>query len=297
MELYDLATSIKEHGLSNKLVNKMSYSINAQTIANIYAEKGFKNTSKWLIFSLKNRDSPFNQDLQDIIRSFRTEFRLYQREIYNNPEFNADCFETIFRTIIAGMSSGQAKFYNLTTKLIPLIGRIIENNKRMNDLMTDVVTLSYEAKYNRFCHYYQNLWEGDYKYVRRTLLAMKRLKEGKSITITETLALLSDETNIEPKASLQEVTPERLRIGEHEHLRHAIAHSNYKFIKEEEKMEFWDVNTRTQKYSWGPKKFTLRDFSVPLIEVDLFCEVYGLHVLLLLALEHISETKIKPKKP
>lgn len=269
----------------------MTYDINAQTIAKLFAEKGFKYTAKWIIFSFDEKFSPFLMDIDDILKSFRIEFRSYRREYYNNPEFNADCFETVFKNIISGMSSGQKSFQDLTTKLIPLMSQIIENNRAMDNLMTDAASLDLDKKFYRCCHYYQNLWEGDYKFVRRNLLAMKRLKEGKAITITETLALLIDGTKIEPKASLEEVTPESLSIGDHEHLRNAVAHSNYKFIQEEGKMQFWDIEPRTQHYSWGPKKYTFEEFTKSLIEVNLFCEAFGLQIILLMAFEDIAKNK------
>jgi hypothetical protein len=268
----------------------MDNSVNARTIAKNFAEKGFKITSKWITFSLDNKDSPFIKDLQDIVNSFKIEFKFYRQEHYNDPKFNNGCFETIFHTMVGGMSTGPEKFRELTTKLVPVMRRIIENNRGMDTLLIDTQNLKPNEEFHRYCHYYQMLWEGDYKLVRKNLLAMKRLREGKNIAITETLALAIGK-KIESTTSLAEVTPERLKTGDHVHLRNAIAHFHFRFIGEEGKMEFWDIDPRTQKYSWGPKKYTLEEFSKPLLEINLFCEAFGLLVLLLMALTDLSNCK------
>ncbi len=57
------------------------------------------------------------------------------------------------------------------------------------------------------------------------------------------------------------------------------------------KMEFWDSYSSTQKCNWEPKRLIFEEFAVPLIEVNLFCEAFGLQTLLLMALEDISKTK------
>ena len=90
------------------------------------------------------------------------------------------------------------------------------------------------------------LWEGDYTLVKQNLLAMKRLREGKNVEITPTLGLSIDK-KIESKASLSEVIPERLKKSSYRHLRNAIAHAHSRFLEKEEKMEFWDIDQRTQQ--------------------------------------------------
>ena len=159
----------------------------------------------------------------------------------------------------------------------------------MDNLLKDVKNLELNETFHRYCHYYQMLWEGDYKFVKKNLLAMKSLREGENIAITETLAVTVDNKKVESTTSLEEVIPTRLKTGEHLHLRNSIAHYNFKFISAEEKMEFWDLDPRTQKYSWELKKYTLEEFSKPLIEINLFCEAFGLIVLLLMALSDLSK--------
>jgi hypothetical protein len=254
-----------------------------------FAERGFKNTSKWITFSLEKKMSPFLDDIQDIVNSIRIEFRSYRQEFYNDPQFNDDCFETIFSIIVGGMSVGREEFQGLTFRLAPLIDRIFETSKGMNILLKDAKNLELNEKFQRYCHYYQMMWESDYKFFRRNLLAMKRLRAGKKIAITETLAIASDEKAIESDASLEEVIPKRLKTGDHTHLRNSIAHCNFKFIKQDEKMEFWDINPKTQKYSWEPKKYSLEEFSMRLIEIDLFCEAFVFSVLLLMALSDLNK--------
>jgi hypothetical protein len=238
---------------------------------------------------LENKISPFKDDIQDIINSFRIEFRSWRQEFYDDPEFNDECLEKIFSIYLGGMSLGTKEFNALSIKLTPLVSKVLDSNEGMNSLINEAKKLELSEKFQRYCHYYQMLWESDYKLFRRNLLAMKRLREGRKIGITETFAITIDESEIESPSSLEEVIPARLKKGDYVHLRNSIAHANYKFIKKEGKMEFWDVNQKTQKYSWGPKKYSFEEFSKSLIEINLFCEAFILVSLLLMTLQALKK--------
>ena len=115
---------------------------------------------------------------------------------------------------------------------------------------------------------------------------MKLLKQGKDVTVTETLGLLTDE-EIEKERNFREILPEGLKSGNHRNLRNAIAHTNFRYIDNEQKVEFWDINPNTQMYSLNPMKLTYAEFSKSLVEVNLFCEIFGLVSLVLIALEDV----------
>jgi hypothetical protein len=267
----------------------MVNSANARSMAENFSKNGFKNTAKWITFSMENKDSPFLQDMTDIVNAFKIEFRFHRREFFDDPEFKSDCFEIIFGIIVSGMSTGHQKFRELTTKLVPLTKRLLENKKGTDSLVTDTQNLELTEAFHRFCNYYQMLWEGDYKLVRKNLLAMKRLREGKNVEITETLSIATDENTVETANALKEVTPERLKNEEYEHIRNAIAHYNFNFKTEEGKMEFWDINPRTQQYSWKPKKYNIEEFSRFIMEITLYCEAFSFAVLLIMVLTDLNK--------
>jgi len=267
----------------------MDNDVNPRTMARNFAKRGFKNTSDWIIFSLENKTSPFKDDIQYIITSFKTEFRSWRHEFYDDPKFNDECLEKIFTIYLGGMSQGTREFNALSTKLTPLVSKVLDSSEGMNSLINDVKKLDLSEKFERYCHYYQMLWESDYKLFRRNLLAMKRLREGRKVGVTETFAITRGENEIESTTSLEEVIPERLKSVDYWHIRNAIAHSNCKFIKEEGKMKFWDVNPKTQKYSWGPKKYSFEEFSKCLIEINLFCETFVLVTFLLMTLDALKK--------
>ena len=54
-------------------------------------------------------------------------------------------------------------------------------------------------------------------------------------------------------------------------------------------MQFWDINPQTKVYSLRPQKYTFIEFQKPLIEVNLFCEIFGFIILTLVAVEDLSK--------
>jgi len=125
-----------------------------------------------------------------------------------------------------------------------------------------------------------------FKNVKKNLLAMKRLNEGKDVDVTETLGLLTDE-DIEKENNLKEILPEKLKIGNHSNLRNSIAHANFRYINDENKMEFWDVYPFSQKYSMEPIRLTFKEFTNSLLEVKFFCDIFGFIVMAHIAMEDI----------
>jgi hypothetical protein len=261
----------------------------ARIMAKEFAGIGFTLTSKWILFSLENRQSPFLADIQDIINAFRAEYRLYKADFFDDPEYNDECTKIVFDIVVKGMKNGHKEFRELTTKLVPLDERVIENSNSIDYLFDNIQKLGSEEKFRRYCQYYQMQWEGDYKYVKKSLLAMNSLNFNQKVEITKTLAITINNKKIESTITFDQVIPSRLQSSEHVHLRNSIAHYNTKFLKKEYKMEFWDIDTRTQNYSWGPKKYSLEEFSKPLIEIYLFCQAFSLSVMLLMALSDLNK--------
>jgi hypothetical protein len=184
------------------------------------------------------------------------------------------------------MSSGQEKFYPLVTELIPLMDKIIQTNRLLEDIIISAENLDYKPKFYLICFYYLMLMEGSYKNVMKNLLAMKRTKEGKDVRITETLGLISDK-ELENDTNLKEILPEKLKDSIYRNLRNSIAHANFQYVIGEKQIRFWDINPRTQRFSLKPIKLTYHEFTKLLVELNLFCEIFGFIMLTLLAIEDI----------
>lgn len=265
----------------------------ARLIAEEFEYHGFKQTAKWIIFSLENPDSPLLDDFKDIINTFRSEFGQYSVGPIDDPKYNRECFDICMKTIFKGVKNGNEKLKNLITKLGPLFERIIENNESMDSMIDGIKELELYERFHRHCRFYQMLWEGDYRFVRKTLLAIDRLNNNQELEISETLTIMAQGVKIESASAFDEVIPERLKGREHRHLRNAIAHYSLRFLKEEGKMEFWDIEPNTQRYSWGPKKYSLKEFQNYLAEVDIFWEASGFALMLLMV---TSDLRYKRKK-
>ena len=97
---------------------------------------------------------------------------------------------------------------------------------------------------------------------------------------------LVTEEEIETEKNLKEILPERLKRSNHRNLRNSIAHTNFLYV-DNEKMEFWDIYPKTQKYSLEPTKLTCVEFSKSLVEVNFFCEIFGFIIFVLIALEDV----------
>jgi hypothetical protein len=261
----------------------------ARMMAKGFADIGFMFTSKWIIFSLENPESSFAIDIQDIINAFRSEFRLYKGDFFDDPQYNDECTEKVLNIVVKAMNVDRKQFRELTTKLKSLNERVTENGKSIDYLTANIQNLGLEEKFRRYCQFYQLQWEGDYKFIKKSLLAMNSLDINQKIEVTKTLAITMSNKNIESTVAFDKVLPLRLQASEHVHLRNSIAHYNNRFLKEEEKMEFWDIETRSQNYSWGPKKYSFEEFLKPLFEVYLFCQAFSLTVMLLMALSDLNK--------
>lgn len=260
----------------------------AEDIAKLFNEKGLTNTSKWITFAIKTKLPDPKKDLEDIVNSLKNEIRGYRQEYYKDSSFRESCFDTIWKNVLLGMSAGQARFRELTRKLIPLMNKIIQTNKLLEDVVIVAEKLDQKPKFYMICFYYLILMEGSFKNVMKNLLAMKRLIGGKNVTVTETLGLITEE-EIEKEWNLKEILPERLKNSNHRNLRNSIAHANFRYVDNENKMKFWDINPKTQKYSLTPIKLTYNEFSKPLLEVNFFCVIFGFIILVLIALEDIAK--------
>lgn len=260
----------------------------AERIAELFDRKGLTNTSKWIIFSINTKLPDPKKDLDDIVNSLRNEIRGYRREYYHDSRFRKSCFDIIWKTVLLGIATSEERFEGLTKELVPLMSKIIQTNKLLEDIVKATQNLDQEAKFYMICFYYLMLMEGSFKNVMKNLLAMKRLTEGKNVTVTETLGLVTEE-EIEKEQNLKEILPERLKRGNHRNLRNSIAHANFRYNNNENKMEFWDIYPKTQQYSLEPIKLTYEEFSKSLVEVNLFCEIFGFINLVFMALEDVTK--------
>lgn len=268
----------------NKSFRNMASRITAEQVATLFRQKGLINTSKWIDFAKKNRMQDFTRDSRDIIDSLREEVRNYHQEHFPNSAFKEACFNAVWGNTLFGMQNGMTAFNKLTLQLAPTIKEIIESDKALEEIANVAKGLEPKARYYMICFYYLILWEGTFKNVRKNLFAMNLIGQGKSVEIDDTLDLLFDKTNRE---SLKGVLPECLQNGNHDNYRNAIAHAHFRYIDKENKMEFWDIDQRAHEFSLLPKKVTFEEFSNVLLEINIFCEVFGLVTLALVALDDI----------
>ncbi len=277
----------KKH-ISRKQKEKTVELLSVERIADLLKKKGLTNTSEWITFSINTKLPDPKKDLEDIVNSLRNEIRGYKQEYYNDSRFKESCFDIIWKTVRLGIASGEERFERLTKDLVPLTSKIIQTNKLLEDIVNVTENLNQEAKFYMICFYYLMLMEGNFKSVMKNLLAMKRLNEGKNVTVTETLGLVTEE-EIEKENNLKEILPERLKIRNYRNLRNSIAHANFRYITNENKMEFWDIYPKTQKYSLEPIKLTYEQFSKSILEVNLFCEIFMFINLVFMALEDVTK--------
>ena len=132
--------------------------------------------------------------------------------------------------------------------------------------------------------------EGSFKNVLKNLSAMKGIAERKDVLITKTLGI-KIEGQTEKKKTSPSILPEKLKQGIHNNLRNSIAHGNFRYYDKEGKIEFWDIFPETNKFSLKPIKLTFDEFSFHLIEINLFCEIFGLIILVLLAVDDINKRR------
>jgi hypothetical protein len=178
------------------------------------------------------------------------------------------------------------KFNKLTGELIPVIGRIIQTNMVLEDIVKVAEKLEKKPKYYMICFYFLILMEGSFKNVLKNLIAMKGISSGKAVSITETLGVQLEET-IERENDFKNTLPNRLKNGIHSNLRNSIAYGNFQYHDEEDKIEFLDLFPKTQQYTLKPTKLTFEEFSRYLVEINLFCEIFGFIILALIAVDDI----------
>jgi len=260
--------------------------LTAEGVSRLFREKGLVDTPKWIDFSLSSRMPDFWQNLKDTVESLRIEVANLRREYYDNPTFKRNCFDFIFRLIWKGMAAGSEKFFKLTTELIPLMQRNIETSKKIEEIVGFVKNLKGKQRFYMLCFCYRVIYEGNFKSIIKTLLALKRLIEGKSVNISRFLKVMTDK---KLERSINEATPDDLRKGKHKHLRNAVAHIYFTYSEENNKMRFWDIYWDKNQYSMKPLELDYNEFSSYVAEINLFCEIYGFLVLLFIAFEDIAK--------
>lgn len=257
--------------------------ISAEDVSLLFKKKGFRDTPKWIEFMIKSRMPDFWQNLLDATKSLRSEIATYRHEYYDNPSFNTECYDHMLQLILKGMAAGSEKFYRLTTDLVPLAEKNIETSKKIEEIVGLVSNSKEEQKFLILCFCYQLMYEGDFKSILTTLLAMKRLAEGKKVNVSRFLRVISGEKR---EKSIDEVAPSQLKRGIHRHLRNAIAHAYFTDLGKD-KIQFWDVFSDKDEYSMKPIELDYRQFSRYVAEVRIFCDIYGFLVLLFIAFEDI----------
>jgi chaperonin cofactor prefoldin len=246
-------------------------------------------TSQWIVFSLKNKLAT-DQDLSDIIDTMRNEIHVYRKEHYEDSKFKENCFQAVWEIITKAMIADIAKFNMLKDELVPVIARIIQTNQVLEDIVNVAEKLEKKPKFFIICFYFLIFMEGSFKNVVKNLQAMNEITEKKNVSITKTLEVTIEWRN-EKEKILQKILPDSLRQGIHKNLRNSIAHGNFRYYDKEDKIEFWDISPRTQKYTLKPIKLTYREFSKFLIEVELFCQIFGLIILALIAVTDITDRR------
>lgn len=260
--------------------------VKAEEVSLLFRKKGLTETPKWVDFSLSSRMPDLWQNLKDTIQALRLEMASYKREYYDNPTFKRKCFDLILYLIWNGMAAGSEKFHKLTKDLIPLMQRNIETSKKIEEIVSFVQNLKGKQRFYMLCFCYLVVYEGNFKSILKTLLALKRLVEGKNVNISRFLKVMTDE---KLERSMDEVTPDDLKRGIHRHLRNAVAHVYFTYLEDEDKMQFWDIFPNKDKHSMKPVELDYREFSRYLVEVNIFCEIYGFLVLLFIAFEDIAK--------
>ena len=263
--------------------------LSAKEVAELLSQRELVKTSQWITFTLKNR-LPTAQDLFDLLDTLKIEIRSYKEEYYQDSEFKESCFLFIWEIITSGIATDEVKFNKLTGELIPVIGRIIQTNQVLEDIVKVAEKLEKKPKYFMLCFYFLILMEGIFKNVLKNLLAMKGVAEGKDVSITETLGVQIEES-IEKDKDFRNILPDRFKHGIHNNLRNSIAHGNFRYHEKEDKIEFWDLLPNTYKYTLKPTKSTYEEFSKHLIEVNLFCEIFGFIILSLVAIDDIRKKR------
>jgi hypothetical protein len=278
----------KKH-INKKQIAKNFDSLTIERIAKIFSDKGLTNTSKWITHAIETKLPDPQKDRDDILNSLKNEIRTYRNIFYKDSSFRENCFKNILSTILRAIIIDPIKFTRITKKLHPLIGTIVQTNIVLGEIVKIANELEQKPRFFMICFYYLILLEGSFKNVKLNLSAMERLtKEGKEIEVTETGGVRFGE-KIEDRKNVKYVLPECLEKGIHSHLRNAIAHARFRYIDKENKMKFWDVHPQNHIFTMDPIKLNYKEFSKYLLQVNLFCEIFGFINLTLIALEDISK--------
>lgn len=261
--------------------------VTGEEVAKLFMQNGLTNTSRWITYALKTKLPDFEKDQKDVFESLKIEIRGYKNEYHKDSTFKESCFDTISTIVSSGISAGLKQFMKQIDELIPSVVRIVETNEILDDIVEVADKLEQKPKFYMVCFYYLILMESNYRNIQRNLYAMKQLKDGKSVVVTETLGLKTDKGIVNEKY-FKSILPDQLNQEIYVHLRNAIAHVHFRYDNEENKMEFWDINPKTQKYTLHSKKFTFNEFSKLRLDVYLFCEIFYFIILVLVALADIA---------
>jgi hypothetical protein len=259
---------------------------NAKGVVEFLIENGLPNTAKWIKYAFRNRSSKETKlDVYDVINCLETEIGMYRRDEYPYLSFQKECYKLIFDNFINGMKIGTNDFLLLIKGLTPILYQIAETNGLLKELVDMAKNLEGKPKFYQFCFVYLILCEGPYKSVETALVALKQLSNGKNI-------LEIDNNKQLEYADKRKILPLCLKDGNHDNIRNAIAHCHFRYLSERDQMEFWDIR-KDGTYSLRPLRLDFDDFSKKLLEVNIFCGVFAITFLTLVAIEDIYNKKLK----
>jgi hypothetical protein len=234
---------------------------NAKGVAEFLTDNGLPNTANWIKYAFNNKSSENRKmDVYDILNSLKTEINFIQ-----------------------GMDVGRDDFLILIKNMSYLFYQIAETNGLLKEVVDVANTLDGKLKFYQFCFAYLILWEGPYTNVETALAALKQLSKGKSSQEIDNNKQLNGK---EKKIILQEILPNCLKNGNHNNIRNAVAHCHFKYIDSQNQIEFWDVG-KDGKYTLPATRLDFNDFSRKILEVKIFCEVFAITFLTLVAIEDI----------
>lgn len=272
--------------------------LSASSISELFRRRELTNTAKWIDFAnvsqMKHLD--FFSNLADALSTLRNEIACYKREYYDNPSFKQKSFDLMLDTVLSCMrAAGRKKFHKLTTDLIPIAIRNLEASKMLLDIADFTKDLKGKQRFYMLAFCYQISFEAYFKDVLKTLLAMKRLTEGKSVNVSGVLEIMSDE---KIELFYDDVAPDDFKKDIHRNLRNSIAHANFIYLEKEGRMQFWDINPKKNEISMKPIKLNYKEFSRYEAQILIFSEIYGFITLLLIAFDNIRSeiTKSSPTR-
>lgn len=90
----------------------------------------------------------------------------------------------------------------------------------------------------------------------------------------------------------KEILPVCLRDGNHGNIRNAIAYCHFRYLSAENQMEFWDLDN-DGNLTLQHLKLDFDEFARKILEVNLFCNLFAITFLTLVAIEDIFNKKLK----